>query len=405
MAQQQLSTFDEALKIDYLPVVREQLENGTILLNKIQRNERDVVGKRWQMTAHYKRNSGIGARADGGSLPTAGYQSYKNPYDNVKYLYGRIQVSGPTMAASKEPGAIVRALESEIKGVTADLKKDVNYQLFNDGTSRRCLVNGDPGTGTTLTVDSPGAKYLYEGMVIDVIDASSGAVEDDAVVISSINAAGTELTVSAALDAAIEDNSWVVADGSHDGAGVAASDSYEMMGLKGIVDDNTYVDTLHNLSRTSYSWWNCSTHSTDDNSGTNRDLTLDLMQASLTAVEKNGGKTDLIVTTPDLRDSYAALLVADKRHVNTLDLDGGFKALEYSGIPVVADRDCTENTMYFLDTSHLFLFQTQGWDWMDKDGAILSRVSGYDAYEAVLTWYANLGTDRPRAHSFLRDVK
>jgi len=50
------------------------------------------------------------------------------------------------------------------------------------------------------------------------------------------------------------------------------------------------------------------------------------------------------------------------------------------------------------------LMQMSGWEWMDEDGAVLSRVSNSDAYEAVLFKYADLATDRPRAHSFLRDI-
>ena len=42
---------------------------------------------------------------------------------------------------------------------------------------------------------------------------------------------------------------------------------------------------------------------------------------------------------------------------------------------------------------------------MDRDGAVLSRVSGSDAYEAAIVWYADLATDRPKAHAFLRDVQ
>ena len=403
---QNLSNFDAALKIDYLPVVREQLENSTYLFSKLKRNERDVSGKRYQMTAHYARSSGVGSGAET-DLPTAGNQGYLNPYDNVKYHRGRIQVSGPVIKASKDDkGAMVRALESEIKGITRDLKKEMNFQVHNDGTSRRCVVNGDPSTGTTLTVDGPGTNYLFEGMLIDIlgIDDGDGATNDSDVVISSVDSS-TEVTVSAALDANIDDNDWVVRANSTDGAGVLNTDSYEMNGIKGIVDDATYVTTLHNLSRGTYNWWKCSTYTNDDNGGTNRDLTLDLIQEGVSAVEKNGGTVNLIVSSHDLRDAYAALVVADKRFVNTLDLDGGWKALEYSGIPWLADVDCWPNTVFFLDTSHLQFFQMSGWDWMDKDGAVLSRVSGSDAYEAVLYWYADLGSDRPQAHSFLRDVQ
>jgi len=403
---QNLSNFDEALKIDYLPVIREQLNNASVLLTKVKRNERDVSGKRWQSVAHYQRNSGVGSGSETG-LPTAGNQAYKNPYGTMAYTRGRIQVSGPVMAASKnDKGAIVRALEAEMKGVTDDLKQEVNYQFNNDGTSIRAYVNGDPGTGTTLTVDTPGSNYLYDGMIVDILgnDDGDGATNDSDVTISTVDSS-TSCTASAALDAAIDDDDYVVRANSTDGAGILPSDSYEMMGLKGIIDDGTYVDTLHNLSRTSYAWWNASTHSNDDNSGTNRDLTLDLIQDSITAVEKNGGKTNLIMSSHDLRDAYASLVVADKRYVNTMDLDGGFKALEYNGIPWVADKDVYPNTVFFIDTDHLQIMQMGDWDWMDRDGAVLSRVANSDAYEAVIYWYADLTTDRPRAHSFLRDVQ
>ncbi|MFA5036099.1 MAG: phage major capsid protein [Candidatus Izemoplasmatales bacterium] len=397
---QNLTYFAEALKIDYLPVIREQLNNSSAFLTTVQRNEKDVSGSRWQLTAHYQRNSGVGA-GDETTLPTAGQQKYKNPYGNVKYNRGRIEVSGPVMEASRDDkGAIVRALDAEIQGVTRDLKKEINFQLMNDGTSVRALVNGDPSTGTTLTVDTPGTNYLYDGIIVDVVDATTGAVEDEDVTLSTVNST-TACTASAALDANIEDNSKVVRANSTDGAGT----SYEMMGIKGIADDGTYVVTLHNLSRDSYAWWKCSTFSTDSNAGTNRDMDLDLIQAAITAVEKNGGKTSMIISDHDMRDAYAALVVADKRFVNTLNLDGGFKALEYNGIPWVAEIDCQPNTVFFLDMEHLFLMQMGDWKWMDRDGAVLSRVSGKDAYEAAIVWYADLATDRPKAHSFLRDVQ
>jgi len=413
MANQTLTTFDEALKIDYLPVIREQLNNSTILLNKVQRNERDVSGKQWMLAVHYKRNAGVGARPDDGSLPTAGMQRYKNPYGKVAYNYGRISITGPTIAASRDDaGAFARAMETEIKGVTTDVKKDVNFQLFNDGTGKRALVNGDPGTSTTLTVDSPGTQYFYDGMLITIQDPSSGVActSSDGLTVSTVDSS-TALTLSAAINADVADNDRVVAYGATDGAGVEATDCYDMMGLKGIVDDGTHLTTLHGLSRDDYEWWKCATHSTDDNSGTNRDLTLDLMQASMTAAEKNGANTDLILTTFELRDAYAALLVSDKRFTGAdlMKLDGGWTALAYSGgkgaIPIVADIDCPPNTMFFLDTSHLNLMQMSDWNWMDKDGAVLSRVSDKDAYEAVLYWYADLATDKPRAFSFLRDVE
>lgn len=399
---QNLTNFDEALRIDYLPVIREQLNNSSVLLTKVRRNERDVVGKRWQGTVHFKRNSGVGSGTETG-LPTAGNQEYENPYGNVKYTRGRIQVSGPVIEASKnDKGAIVRALESEMKGIVDDLKQEVNYQFFNDGTAARALVNTDPGTGTTLTLDNPGTNYLLDGMLIDIVDPSTGVPTTSGtdLTVSSVDST-TQVTMSAAINADVADNDVVTRANATNDAGT----SYEMMGLKGIIDDATYVTTLHNLSRSTYAWWKSSTFSSDDNGGTLRDMTLPLIQSAITAVEKNGGKTNLILSDHAMRDAYAALVIADKRFVNTMDLDGGFRGLDYNGTAWVADKDCPPNTVFFVDTEHLEIMQMSDWSWMDRDGSVLSRVSGSDAYEAVMYWYADLTTDKPRAHSFLRDVQ
>lgn len=403
---QTLSGFDTALKIDYLPVIRKQLNESTVLLNKVQRNERDVSGKQWQLTAHYQRNSGVGAGSETG-LPTAGQQAYVNPYGVVKYNRARIQVSGPVIAASKnDKGAMVRALESEMQGAVRDLKKEINYQLFNDGTAVRALVNGDPGTAATLTLDGPGTQWFHDGMKIDILNPSDGVprTSSSGLTVNTVNST-TTLTLSAGANSAVADNDWVTRAGATNLTGT----SYEMMGLKGIVDDATYVTTLHGLSRTTYPWWKCTTYSADDNSGTLRDLSLTLIQNAITAVEKNGDSVNMIISGPDLRDSYVALLVSDKRYVNTLSLDGGWRAIEYSSggsaIPWVADPDCQPNTIFFINTERLQLMQMSDFSWMDRDGAVLSRVANSDAYEAVMYWYSDLATDRPRSHTFLRDVQ
>lgn len=403
---QNLTNFDEALKIDYLPVIREQLNNARILSSKIERNERDVVGKQWQMTTHVGRSSGIGSGTESG-LPTAGNQEYLNPYGNVKYTRGRIQISGPVIEASKnDKGAMTRALESEIKGITEDMKKEVNYQFFNDGSAVRALVNGDPGTEVTLTLDSPGTRWLQEGMIIDFFDPSAGTTRTPTAgtKISSISSA-TAAKTNVANVSGVADNDWVIRKGARAGATALLSDSYEMMGLKGIIDDGTYVTTLENLSRTTYPHWNCSVNSTDSNAGTLRDITEELVQASLTSVEANGGKTNLIISDFAIRDAIVALIMSDKRYVNTTKLEGGFTAFDYNGIQWVADGDCPANTVFFIDTDHLQIMQMSDWSWMDRDGAVLSRVADADAYEAVLYWYADLTTDKPKAHAFLRDVQ
>src|SRR4051812_170585 len=101
MAGTTLTTADAALKEDYQPTIREQLNNSSMLLNQIERNSKDVEGRRAILSLHTNRNSGVGARAEGGTLPTAGSQGYTEERVPLRYNYGRIKLTGPVIRAMK----------------------------------------------------------------------------------------------------------------------------------------------------------------------------------------------------------------------------------------------------------------------------------------------------------------
>lgn len=82
-----LSNYTEVLKTFYLPAIQEQLNNSTVLAQKLETNEEDVVGKNATINLHYGRNTGTGARPDGGALPDAGYQKHKTCTVPTKYVY------------------------------------------------------------------------------------------------------------------------------------------------------------------------------------------------------------------------------------------------------------------------------------------------------------------------------
>ena len=158
-----LTNADAALKEDYQPAMREQLNNTVQFLAQIERNSKDVEGRRAVLSLHVKRNSGVGARQDGGSLPSAGAQGYAEERVPLRFNYGRIQISGPTLRAMKsDEGSFVRALDSETKGVVTDLRRDVNRQLF--GTSDGVIAATDVTAGSTtvvlsLTITSADKRY------------------------------------------------------------------------------------------------------------------------------------------------------------------------------------------------------------------------------------------------------
>jgi len=129
-----LSYYDEVLKTFYLPAIQEYLEHSTPLSDILERDTESVSGKNATIECHYGRSTGTGARADAASLPDPGYQKYKTCTVPMKYVYGRVEFTGPTLAATRdEKGAYIGALDSEIRGIARDLKKEVNRMLWGCG--------------------------------------------------------------------------------------------------------------------------------------------------------------------------------------------------------------------------------------------------------------------------------
>ena len=445
-----LSNYTEVLKTFYLPAIREQLNHGTILSDILQVNTEDVAGKDASIEMHHGRTKGTGARKDGGLMPEADYQKHKVATVPCKYNYGRVTFSGPTIAATRdEKGSYARVIDNEITGVVKDLQKEVNRQYWGCGYG----VIGrwrSTGSGTSYTLQKKyransvggdafgstfGAKYLEEnngGVPVVLGSYSSGW---------PITVDATDIDVSAIAESAdydtitCTDPSVTEAAGTYyirpatsqtDDAGAAGVARFEMMGLRGMITDENpddicitdgvggsgaglkTSDPLQGLDVDTYSWWksNVDTHSAGRYLG-QRSLSLNLMQKMFDKVETKAGKDygpDMILTTKSIRREYLDLMQADRRNVNTMTLDGGWTALEFNGIPLTVDDDAIDGEMYFLTTKDIQKYRMSDYDWMDKDGSILARISGYDAYEAILFLYQELGCSRRNSHGVICDL-
>jgi len=92
------------------------------------------------------------------------------------------------------------------------------------------------------------------------------------------------------------------------------------------------------------------------------------------------------------------------RIVNPMELEGGYKTLEYDGRPIIVDRYHESNEMNFIDLEEIDLYQMADFQWMEKDGAILSRVQNKDSYEATMFCYETLITYKRNSHTKLADL-
>lgn len=395
-----LTTVDAALKEFYLPGVREQLNNECMFLAQIEKGSENVEGRRAVLSLHVTRNSGVGAIAEGGTLPTAGNQGYVEERVGMKYNYGRIQINGPVIRAMKsDRGSFVRAVESEMTGLTNDLKRSVNRQLYND--ANQVLAQTDTTSSSTevelaTTTTAVQMRQFYIGQLVDI---GTTADPDSVVAASAITAIDTNLAT-----ASITISDSVSTNNSTHYVSAAGSAGNEITGLREIVLDS---GTLFNVNPSNYPVWKSTVN---DNSGTGRNATDTLFEYVIDEVQlQSGVYPNFIVASHGVVRNYAAQLQADRRYTNPLDLQGGYKAVGISvgssvQIPLMAERDCPAETAFILDISDFKLHRQSDWEWMQEDGAVLNRVANTDAYEATLFLYAELAISNRNHHAKIVDL-
>ena len=400
-----LTTADAVLKEDYLPGVREQLNNDTALAF-FEKNSEDIVGRRAVLALHLQRNSGVGSRLEGGTLPSAGNQGYFDEYVTLKYHYARIQVTGPTIKAmASDKGSFVRAIRSEMDGATNDLRRNLNRQCF--GTSNGVVATCGTTTASTTvqlaaTTSIQQMRQLEVGLIVDIgTVANPTSVASAVTITANSNAAGGTITVSGSAITTSSSN-FVFISGAGGAAGGVGQK--ELTGLQTIVSNS---GALFNVDPAVYPIW---ASYVDSNGGTTRALTENMFAKAQQQTHIIGGTDiDVWMCSDGVHRAYASLLTSLKRFADTVDLKGGYRGLSAAAggatvVPVTWDRDAPANKAFGLRSANLIEFRMSDWEWMDQDGAVLQRVIGQDAYEAVLYKYAEIATDKRNAHCLVSDI-
>lgn len=397
-----LSNAANVLKVRYVGTVREQLNNEILLFNQLKKQIQTVSGKDFTVPLHTSRNvaAAVG-RGDGGTLPTAGQQGYTTTVVPNKYLYSRIKITGPTIAATRDnAGAFVEAIQSEVDGVTRDMKRAINRMLHSNGTDAIAFwTAADDSTAATIDDGQGNAFVHFTGTdTFDLIDASDNSTK-----------LGDSISFTISKNGANYEAAWSsgTVSGSADGDYLVKEDTlgYAMMGIRGIIDDgNPPLGNLQGIAA-SNSYWQAQVFG---NSGTNRQLAFEDMQEVIDAIATQSDYTEndikLILCSHGIRRAYYKLCVAERRHVNTMKLDGGFTALDFNGLGLVADSQCRKNVMYFVTPDTMSIFRTSDFDWADLDGSYLARVANEDAYEGYLFHYGNLACLSRNGNGLLEDL-
>lgn len=390
-----LTTVAAILKEVYEPKLRKQLEDSTVALKRIERSsegiETQVGGKYVTFPIHTKRNAGIGARNENEALPTPGQQGFNAARVGLKYLYGGIQLTGQTIElADKNYQAFASALDKEVEGLKDDLAKDQNRQVYGDNTGVLATVTADAANAVTVA----DGMYLQEGMMVDILASDLTTVRASNRQLTSVDPdAGTATYSGADASATIIAGDVLVRTGNV---------NREWTGFKKIVSD---TGSLFNIDPATEKIWKATV---DSNAGVNRALSEGLLILNADRVRAKGSYLTAMFSNLGVRRAYWNLLSQQRSYVNTKEFAGGFTGLTFTTdkgeIPFVVDVDCPKNTVYGINEKEITYYRESDWSWMDRDGSMWSRVSGYDAYEARMFQYSEIGVHRRNAHFVMKDI-
>lgn len=384
-----LSTADNALKQVYLGVVSNQLNTQiNPLLAKINQTTSDVWGKEIRKVAPYGINGGIGAGDEDGSLPTSAQNNYVQFVLTLKNLYGKFEITDKAIRASENSsGAFVNLLNSEMEGLIKASSFNFGRMLYGDGTGKLATIS-DNEAGYVI-VDS--VKNLMEGMVVDIL-TSTGSPIASGIRIKSIDRENAHVAfVSKTFTKNdYKDKNYILC--------VQGSYKKEITGLGSIFKS---TGEIYGLSRDNYNW--LIPYMKDIASSDINDTTI---QTAIDVLDENSNsKIDFIVCSAGVKRNYQAYLASYRTNVNILELEGGYKALSYNGIPLVSDRFVPNGTMYLLNTSEFNLHQLCDWQWLEgEDGRIIRQSLGTPTYQATLVKYADILCNKPSGQAMITGI-
>lgn len=398
-----LSNLSGVILDEFHPVVVDAIkqpdEAEGFVWNKIKSTTDQTrwVGNQYKVSTRLRREQGLGARAESGTLPGPSAGSKVFAAHDPSFQYGRIRISGPAMAFATRDGAVVDELADQLDDLANSIKMDMERQFFGQGRGDLTVVNTAQGNTSVLKIDTiSGYKYLEEGMVVDIVTAA-GTVQASGLTVSLVQS--ITVTFESAFNGTVNDNAIVVRKGNF---------KQEYVGLYMIYDDttNAYTSTYAGISRNTYRQWK-GTYATWAQPNT---LQLSDILGLVRKIRTKGGvNPDICVTSPLMEEEYIKLFTSQQRFAPVLKgniggYEGNIAISVKSTIPMLVSDMCQFNRFYFFRKKHLLFAYNTDWAWMRLYGKrnIFERINDKDEWQATMYAYLQLIGLRPSTGGILQ---
>lgn len=383
----------------------------------------DIEGRRSYIKLRIGDSLGQASISQGGDFPDPGDPTYDEASMSLAHLAHAISFTMEEMALLESTeAAAVPIMAEKMNAAKEAMSSDIERQAWGDGTG--VLANVASSSGSTITLDATTTsqvdrdRYLWiddaNRARYDVVHGTTGAQQVTGFTVSDINESTNVLTCSATMTSATSAG-VVVRSGTWASGG--AYYSLEMPGIKAAVDNNnTYMGIDRTASGKGY-WQSV----VDDNSGTVRPLTEELIHGVMNKIARRAGRQP----TGDYAafgsfgtyTAYHQIITPGLRYTLESTPDIGFgRPLEMLGVPLYRGARCPRNQIYVLKKDSLKFVRPKH----NKPGDLLNFVNlggsefflknassgqGHSAsVVAYLDGFLGMMTTRPRDHAVLGDI-
>ena len=349
------------------------LNNQTRFFNALPRNVwGNVAGWRVRSDRGSERSNPI---TETGSLPTVDISAIQTVSSLPRIVGTTFAASVKAMFTSQLEGGVGDVLALENENAQLDHIKEMNLELLASSTA------GITTATSTTSIICTNANNFRVGDALGFSDA--GNLENTTGSAISAKSSSTRALTIAALD-----SSPATADGvfTYSRAGLTSIDDIVSIDGTNFLDGNvaTFANaydlttTLAASGRTvAANPWKTAA-SVQANSGTGRDLSLNMLDTAIQKIRTNGGEPKLIVMGHDQYFKLERLLNSQQRYLGQEEYTVGVGSEKtfpgtrtglilatYMGIPILPDADCTKSpkigsttgthgsNVYVLDTDYL----------------------------------------------------
>lgn len=396
MAGVNYSALGELLKRTYSSDVIAFQQNLMIPMSKFMKRATDAKsagGAGLYFSVSLAGDENYGYDVDDAPLIAAGNELVKQALVSPKKFRGAFKITN--FARAMAGGNDLSFADGLRYHVDMKLKRMLRYKegaLFRDGSGKLGQFNGGPSDTTTATaVNTPGANAFRTGMLVDVLDTSTGAKKVSGAQVTAVDRLGNTVTFGTNFASLVGASDGLYISGTQPATGGPVS--REITGLDAaIASSGTYLGIL----RSSYPDWSGNTFS-----ASSAFLDEDMLRRAEEEIRVVGGvdfNGAQIAIHPNQKRILDGLAVSRMRYAG-----GGQHDLKpdatWGDQELIVSDQCPSTTVYVGDFSYFQWFYSPDGEMRldDTGGDTIKWLPGYDAACGFWREWAECAVRKPNA--------